>query len=104
MPETGLSHCIIIVCVNIKPFFCFCLFSSKKQTNEFNSTTMIPRLVFVGFLEEMEDTKNILKLNDLYATTFNSWPGLPIKRMIRRPLLPTIVRGRSDNFGVALMP
>ena len=33
--------------------------SSKKQTNKFNFTTM--RLVFVYFLEEIEDTKNTFR-------------------------------------------
>ena len=38
--------------------------SSKKRMNEFNFTPM--RLVFVRFLEEIEDTKGISKLTDLY--------------------------------------
>ena len=33
--------------------------SSKKRTNEFNFTTM--RLVFVRFLEEIEDTKKTFR-------------------------------------------
>ena len=39
-------------------------FLSKKQTNEFDITTMIytsGRLVFVCFLEEIEDTKKTLR-------------------------------------------
>ena len=44
---------------------CQAVNSSKKRTNEFIFTTM--RRVFVGFLEEIEDTKkNISKLTDLY--------------------------------------
>ena len=35
--------------------------SSKKRTNEFNFTTM--RLVFVRFLEEIEDTKRHFEIN-----------------------------------------
>ena len=31
--------------------------SSKKRMKEFNFTTMIPQLVFIRFLEEIEDTK-----------------------------------------------
>ena len=37
--------------------------SSKKRTNEFDFTTM--RLVFVRFLEEIDDTKDISKLTYL---------------------------------------
>ena len=37
--------------------------SSKKQTNGFVFTTM--RCVFVRFLKEIEDTKNVSKSSDL---------------------------------------
>ena len=38
---------------------CQAVNSSKKRTNEFNFTTM--RLVFVHFLEEIEDTKKMFR-------------------------------------------
>ena len=38
---------------------CQAVNSSKKQTNEFAFTTM--RLVFVRFLEEIEDTKKTFR-------------------------------------------
>ncbi len=41
--------------------------SSKKRTNKFAFTTM--RLVFVRFLEEIEDTKKTFRNN----LTFNLW-------------------------------
>ena len=42
---------------------CQAVNSSKKRTNEIVFSTM--RRVFVRFLEEIEDTKDILKLTDL---------------------------------------
>ena len=41
--------------------------SSKKRTNEFDFTTMIPKVDLFSFvfLEKIEDTKDISKLTDL---------------------------------------
>ena len=46
--------------------------SSKKRTKEFDYTTM--KVVFVGFFEEIEDTKKKSKLTDLLKlSTFELW-------------------------------
>ena len=43
----------------ISKAICHAANSSKKRTNEFDFTTM--RLVFVRFLEEIEDTKKTFR-------------------------------------------